>query len=154
MRKNLKVILDTNIFLYSLSDDYESACVKIANLIEFKKIDILFSQDTFGELIYVVKHWSRKNIDNKNDRIKLLHHFVDLFYNSLSLNTANVSCPKISDQSDEMFIKIALKGGAEYIISDDEESGMHSNSEIEKLGIKVVKANEFIEIFNNQEQVS
>lgn len=154
MRKNLKVVLDTNIFLYSLSDNYESSCVKITNLIATKKLDVLFAQDTFGELIYMVKHWSRKNLNNKSDRLELLRNFVDLFYNSLSLNTSSVSCPKIVDPSDEMFVKIALKGNVDYLISDDEESKMHINDEIKKLGIRVVKADEFIKIFNGIEQVS
>lgn len=154
MRKNLKTVIDTNVFLYSLSDEHESACVQIANLIDEKRLDVLFSQDTFGELIYMVKHWSRKNLDNKIDRLELLHDFVDLFYNSLSLNTTKISCPEIIDKSDEMFFKIALKGNADYLISDDEESGMHSSDEIKKLGIKVVKSTEFIKIYNQQEQVS
>lgn len=154
MRRNLKVVLDTNIFLYSLSDNYESSCVKITNLIDTRKLDVLFAQDTFGELIYMVKHWSRKNLNNKTDRLNLLHSFVDLFYNSLSLNTSTISCPKIVDPSDEMFIKIALKGKVDYLISDDEESKMHINNEIKKLGIKVVKADEFIKIYNQLEKVS
>lgn len=84
----------------------------------------------------------------------MLHNFVDLFYNSLSLNTKDVKCPSIKDKSDEMFLKCAIKGKADYLITDDGEHGMHANEEIKKLGIKVVKSTEFIEIYEKETKVT
>jgi putative PIN family toxin of toxin-antitoxin system len=152
--KKLNLVVDTQVFIYGLSDNYESACVKLLDLIDKGEISICFAQDTFGELIYVLKHWSRKNIDKTSDRLNLLHHFVDLFYNSMSYNTKDIKCPSVSDPTDEMFLKCAIASKADYLISDDEQHGMHSNEEIKKIGVKVVKSNEFIELYNSKKNLS
>jgi len=143
MNRKLNLVVDTNIFINALSDEYNTSCIKILNLIENNKVNIIFAQDTFGELIYMLKHWSRKNIANKKDRLVLLHNFVDLFYNSLSVNTKRINCPKINDKFDEMFIKCAIKGNVDYLISDDLRSGMHG---LNDFGFKVITSDGFVKL--------
>jgi predicted nucleic acid-binding protein len=44
-----------------------------------------------------------------------------------------------------MFLKTAFKGEAEYLISNDLESGMHY---VDNSGIKVVNSEDFVEFYD------
>ena len=144
INNKLTVVVDTNVIIYALSHSKENSNTKILELIESKKINVIFSQDTFGELIYLLKIWSRKNIPTKNDRLGLLHDFVDLFYNSLSYNTTETICPTCNDKTDDMLLRCATQGNADYLITQDFKSGMHT---LKGLNFKVVTSDEFIKLF-------
>ena len=141
-----KTVVDTNIFISGLSSAENDSCTKILNLIEKERINVLFAQDTFGELIYVAKHFVRKFLNSKKEKMEVLNNLVELFYKSLSINTVGYESPKCLDKYDDMFIKCALAGNADYLITDDFKSGMHS---IEFDTLKVVSSGEFIDIWND-----
>lgn len=141
MGSRLKVVIDTNIFINSwfFNDQHSN---KIIDLIDNRKLQLLFAQDTIGELIYIVKNFARHHIDDANDRILMLHNVAELFYYSTSVNTSNVEFIGSNDPYDDMFLKCAIKGEADYFISDDFKHGMHNNEDI-----KVVSSEEFINIY-------
>jgi len=146
MRNRLKIVVDTNIFidgLFSLEEDNNKYCVKIINMINSKKFYLLFSQDTIGELIYVAKNFARHNISNIGDRVSLLKYLTELFYFSKSVNTSHTISPEINDKYDDMFLKCAVRGKVNYLISDDFKSGMHN---IDKFGFKVLNSKDFCEM--------
>jgi len=141
LKNKPKVVVDTNIFidgLFSFEDN--EYCVKIMNMIDNNQLRLLFAQDTIGELIYVVKNFARHNIDNVKERIILLQNIVQSFYYSTSVNTSHTKSPEINDKYDSMFLKCAIEGKTDYLISDDLSSGMH---EFEELGFKVMNAKDF-----------
>jgi len=140
MRNKLSVVVDTNIFLNSWFDD-DKYCNHIIDLISNRKLKLLFSQDTIGELIYVVKKFAVKNMSSQKPRIALLNFVTELFYWAESVDTSNTKCPKLNDPYDEMFLKCAIEEHADYIISEDVASGMHK---VELEGIKILKAKEFV----------
>jgi len=50
-----------------------------------------------------------------------------------------------------MFLKCAMKGKANYLISDDFKSGMHN---IDSLGFKVLSAKDFCEMVKDENEKS
>jgi len=60
------------------------------------------------------------------------------------VNTSNTISPEINDKYDDMFLKCAIEGNAEYLISDDLNSGMH---DVEGLGFKILNAKDFCMFF-------
>lgn len=92
----IKAVVDTNVFIGGLFRDQESANM-ILEMIEDNRIQLYFSQQTIGELIYLIKNFARHNIDNIDEQIELLHSVVELFYYSMSINTLDVDCPKTKD---------------------------------------------------------
>ena len=142
----LKAVVDTNIFIDGLfsSDESKKYCVKIIEMIDNKKIQLLFAQDTIGELVYVIKNFTRHNIDDIKERISILQYLMELFYYSTSINTKDAICPEINDKYDYMFLKTAITGNAEYLISDDLKSGMHN---VKNLGFKILNAKDFCMLF-------
>ncbi|WP_286909335.1 putative toxin-antitoxin system toxin component, PIN family [Clostridium sp. UBA1652] len=141
-----KVVLDTNIFIngWFYPDKYES-CDKIMELIEHRRIQLLFAQDTIGELIYLTKNFCRYNLSDVKDRIEMLKELMELFYYSTSINTSETRNIKIFDSYDEMFVKCAIEGKADYLISDDIRSGMLEIKE----NFKTMTSTQFIEYFYN-----
>ncbi|WP_429652912.1 PIN domain-containing protein [Aeribacillus composti] len=75
--------------------------------------------DLFG------KNFARHNIDDVSERILLLKGIAELFYHSLSINTMNYKIESSNDKYDDMFLKCALKGNADYLITDDMQHGLH-----------------------------
>ena len=149
MKNRLKIVVDTNIFidgLLSFEEENNKYCVKIINMINSKQFYLLFSQDTIGELVYVAKNFARHNISNIYDRVSLLQYLIELFYFSKSVNTSHTISPEINDKYDDMFLKCAIEGQADYLISDDFKSGMHS---IDELGFKVMNARGFCKMIES-----
>jgi len=143
-----KIVLDTNIFINGLfSSEEDNEYIKIMNMVDNKQIYLLFSQDTIGELVYVAKNFARHNIIDIKNRILLLQYIMESFYYSTSVNTINTITPEINDKYDDMFLKCAMKGKANYLISDDFKSGMHN---IDSLGFKVLSAKDFCEMIENE----
>ena len=147
MKNKPKVVIDTNIFidgLFSYKEVDNEYCIKVIDLIDNRKILLLFAQDTIGELVYIAKNFARYNFNNIKDRISLLNYLIELFYHSTSVNTSNTISPEINDKYDDMFLKCAIEGNAEYLISDDLNSGMH---DVEGLGFKILNAKDFCMLF-------
>lgn len=150
MNKIINAVVDTNIFINGLffSSKYEN-CAKILDYIDDGKIRPMFSQETIGELVYLVKNFARYNLDTEIERIAYLNGIMDLFYYGHSVNTENTLCPNIKDKNDIMFLKIAYEKPIDFIITNDKKSGLF---EIENQN--VVTANEFINELNVKRQVA
>jgi len=141
-----RVVIDTNIFLNSWIDDFGS-CNYILELIFINRLRLLFSQDTIGELIYVAKKYAIKNMSSDKSRIPFMQKLAEMFYLATSVDTSDTLCPKINDIYDEMFLKCAIEGKANYLISNDFRSGMHVLGTNNKNDIKIVSSQEFIKMY-------
>jgi len=143
MKIKPKVVIDTNIFIKGWYGKHKH-CNAIMNMIENRKLQLLFSQDTVGELVYIIKGFARRVYDVKSDAINDLKDIMVLFYYGTSINTKDTISPEINDKYDDMFLKCAIEGNAEYLISDDLNSGMH---DVEGLGFKILNAKDFCMLF-------
>jgi len=141
--QRLKVVIDTNIFInaWYFGNKY---CNTIMDMIDDRKLQLLFSQDTIGELVYIIKGFARKYNDVKSDAINDLKDIMVLFYYGTSINTKDTISPEINDKYDDMFLKCAIEGNADYLISDDLNSGMH---DVKDLGFKILNAKDFCMLF-------
>jgi len=74
----------------------------------------------------------------------MLQGVMELFYYCTSVNTMNTASPIILDKYDDMFLKCAIEGNADYLVFDDFKSGMHV---VENINFKVVSSDKFIELF-------
>jgi len=139
MKIKKKVVIDTNIFIKGWYSE-DNNCNTIMDMIDNRQLQLLFSQDTIGELVYIVKGFARRVYDVKSDAINDLKDIMELFYYGTTVNTKDTKSPEINDKYDDMFLKCAIEGKTDYLISDDLSSGMH---EIEELGFKVMNAKDF-----------
>lgn len=145
MKNNkLKVVIDTNIFIKGWFFDSNPYCNKIMDLIDQRILQLLFAQDTIGELIYISKNFARYNIDNVQQRIMFLHQIGTLFYYSTSVNTIDTQVKPSDDPYDDMFLKCAIEGEADCIISDDFKHGLHKRQDLK---FKVLNSEDFVKYY-------
>lgn len=145
MRNRPKAVIDTNIFISGWFGD-NVHCQSVLEMIYDRKIQLLFSQDTIGELVYITKNAVRHSMDDVNQRLTFLCHLMELFYYSTSINTVNVGDKiqiKCDDPYDDMLLECAYYGKANFLVSDDFRSGMHR---IEIKGLDIVSSQEFVNI--------
>lgn len=150
MRNNkIKIIIDTNVFVNGIIfADKHLDCTKLLQLIgdaiDTNKAELVFSQDTIGELIYVMKNMVKHNVDSIEQQLEFLHSIIDLIYISYAVNTSNTKLKvECLDSTDNMFLKCAIQSKANYIISNDIKSGLHKIKD----KFKVVTASQFIDLF-------
>jgi putative PIN family toxin of toxin-antitoxin system len=143
----IKIIIDTNIFIngWFFQSKYID-CYKIMTLIDKNEFQLIFAQDTIGELVYLTKIFVRHNVKFQKDRMNILNNIMTLFYHGTSVNTMDTISPKINDKYDVMFVKCAIESKANYIISDDYKSGMHI---MEGLSFKVLDSKQFVQEYNS-----
>jgi len=157
MRNNkTKIVVDTNVFINSMifpkknEKDLE-AMTLLYKLMRNYKIELVFSQDTIGELIYNMKNKILHNIKEMDEQIDSINTIADLFLYSYSVNTSSTITEKCKDPRDDMFIECGVRGRADYIMTNDYESGMFN---ITQYKFKVLNCDEFIEIFGDKDEVA
>jgi predicted nucleic acid-binding protein len=84
--EKIKVVVDTNVFIHGMSHRNINS-VKILKLIEQRRLELFFSQETIGELVWIMKNFVRHNIDDRKTRITVLQNLMTLFYYGKSVNT-------------------------------------------------------------------
>jgi putative PIN family toxin of toxin-antitoxin system len=153
MRNNkTKMVIDTNVFVnsmifpYEYTDDTDTLDL-LLTLIGNDKIELVFSQDTIGELLYIMKN-KIKHYINKEKHLSYMNKLMTIFYYSYSVNTENTNAPKCQDAKDDMFLKCVIQSHASYLISNDFKSGM---SVVQGLNCKVLSSNQFVELYNNNQ---
>lgn len=152
MSEKPKVVFDTNIFVNGTfySDSHED-CSKIIDWIKAKKFKVLFSQDTIGELLYVMKIRSNIVFQMTCDKLNVLKWITELFFFSKSIDTRKTDCSELHDKSDAIFLKCAIEGEADYLVSNDTKSGLHK---IKNEKIKIITSKEFVELLGTEEKQS
>jgi len=157
MRNNkTKIVVDTNVFINSMifpkKHKKDLKAMKILfDLVEIDKVELVFSQDTIGELIYNMKNKILHNIKEMDEQIIAINTIADIFLYSYSVNTSSTITEKCKDPRDDMFIECGVKGRANYIMTNDYESGMFA---ITQYDLKVLNCDEFIEIFGDKDEVA
>lgn len=106
----VKVVVDTNVFIYgtipSILNKYDSDTIDIlSRLLNMDKIELVFSQDTIGELIYITKNIVKHCIKDINKQELYMCKIVLLFLEGYSVNVSHTKAPRCSDPNDNMFLK-------------------------------------------------
>ncbi|MET1250005.1 putative toxin-antitoxin system toxin component, PIN family [Sporolactobacillus sp. STCC-11] len=120
-----KIIVDTNVFIHYFFDGDEASSYLIDHIDDFGRF--LFSHNTIGELLYILKKISHDYHFTNEDIEAILHSAVDMFLYGKSVSTKLINVdelPVIRDHDDQMFIELAYAGNADYIISYDKRSGL------------------------------
>ncbi|MBU0614684.1 MAG: putative toxin-antitoxin system toxin component, PIN family [Nanoarchaeota archaeon] len=136
----IKVTLDTNILISGTFWNGDS--FKIMNLIDNKKIESILSKEIIKEYIMVM------DSDEIAEKVEHKDLVVSKVIQKVMTNSKIVD-PKrkihlvIDDPDDDKFIETAVEGRVDYIISNDK----HLLKIKEFEGIKIVKADEFLNIF-------
>lgn len=74
MRKKIRIVVDTNIFINSWFSSKHLYCDAVIDLISKNEAQLLFSQDTIGELFYVIKNIVLHLFDDNKDRLEYLYY--------------------------------------------------------------------------------
>lgn len=152
MNDKLNIILDTNIFYNGIFQKKNNPyCSKIMKWVENDKFNLVFAQDTFGELSWKLKTSIQFFIKDESQRIQLLKDIMELFYHSITINTVDKIAPTCNDKNDNMFLKLAIGDEInnikiDYLVTDDYSSGMHK---IIDDRFKVLDSKQFVDVFYN-----
>jgi len=142
--KKLRLIVDTNIFVRSLFfQKMYFHCKTLVDILKDENIDLVFTQDTVGELFYMVKTFIQINKVNYDDGLIIMNKISKIFYNSIIVNTRDTIAPKCEDAFDDMFLKCYVESHADYIITDDFKSRMNNIP-----NIKVLESKDFMQKFS------
>ncbi|MDR3599365.1 MAG: hypothetical protein P4L49_02600 [Desulfosporosinus sp.] len=76
-------------------------------------------------MFYVIKNIVLHLFADKKERLEYLYSLSLIFLDSISVNTLEIKCLKLNDPFDEMFLKTAIKGEADYIVRNDFRSGIY-----------------------------
>lgn len=133
----MRIVIDTNIFIIALIG---KGSPKLSEWLADKKFILLFSEESYSELIEVIKRPKFKNIFT-SDRIITL---FDLLENIIEIIEVKSNTDICRDKKDNFLLNLANDGYADYLITEDLDL-----LEIKKhFKTKIVKYKQFInEVF-------
>lgn len=112
--KPIKIVLDTNIFVYFLISGQYS---RLDKRLKSGQARLLFSEELISEFIQVVlrpkfkKYFSEKDIYNLLDEIQNYADFIEV-------NSHISSC---RDEKDNFLLALCVDGNADFLITGDED---------------------------------
>ncbi|WP_310993394.1 putative toxin-antitoxin system toxin component, PIN family [Aequorivita marina] len=112
--KNKKIILDTNLWISFLISKKFS---QIDELIEKRKILLIFSNELLEEFIDVVSRPKFKKYFSKNDVEKILEYF-DQFGELVKVKSDIKIC---RDEKDNFLLNLSVDSEADYLITGDKD---------------------------------
>jgi len=112
--KNRKIILDTNLWISFLISDKLN---QLEELIEYKKVTLIFSIELVQEFIDVVGRPKFKKYFSKKDVEKVLQYF-DQFGELVEVKSEIEIC---RDEKDNFLLDLAVESKANYLITGDKD---------------------------------
>jgi len=140
----LKIVIDTNVFI-SATITEEGKPAQIVKAWREKKLEVIISPEILKEIGQVVFRHKIKKISFWTEKeryqfIEDLARICILTPGSLELKQA------VKHTQDRKFLVAAIEGKADYIVSGDR----HLRDLGAYKGIKIVSANEFLQILENR----
>lgn len=138
MENRLRIVLDTNVFLVSLAENYKYHVIFKAIL--ENKFDLFVSNEILTEYQEVIQ--SRYGLTKTDAALDFL----------LLLSNVNQITPYFNwqlierDKDDNKFVDCALAANCDFLVTNDKHFNILKEVEFPKL--KTIKAEEFIEILN------
>lgn len=112
--KSKRVILDTNLWIsFLISQNF----TEIDQLLEDKRIVLIFSYESLEEFIEVVRRPKFKKFFSKNDVEKLLNIF-DQYADFVKVASKVIMC---RDPKDNFLLNLAIDGKADYLVTGDKD---------------------------------
>ena len=141
------VILDTNIFATYWFEEDENCNYIFDEILYKRKIQLLFSQETIGELMYSIKNLLNKYKVSSRDSEDMLKEIAYFFYYAKSVNTKYVTVNFCNDPDDNIFLECAIVGNADFLISNDIDSGIHK---YRHNGLRILTPKEFVDVWKTE----
>jgi putative PIN family toxin of toxin-antitoxin system len=112
--RSKKMILDTNLWIsFLISKKFNS----IDNLIENKKITLIFSDELISEFVEVVNRPKFEKYFSKNDIEKILDYF-DQYGKLIKVKSDIKIC---RDEKDNFLLNLSIDSKADYLITGDND---------------------------------
>jgi len=112
--RSKKIILDTNLWIsFLISKKFNS----IDNLIENKKITLIFSDELISEFVEVVNRPKFEKYFSKNDIEKILDYFDQ--YGKLVKVKSDIKICR--DEKDNFLLNLSIDSKADYLITGDND---------------------------------
>ena len=139
MPNNLRVVIDTNVFISSF---FGGVPREIINLWKDGEIVLCLSQSIVEEYIEVL---NRLGLKDKKELLKVTRLFAEGYNSVFAANTPELKVVK-NDPDDNKFIECAVELESRVIVSGDNHL-----KEIKKyIDIEIISPREFIERFGGQ----
>ena len=140
-----KIIVDTNVFIDGFFSLEETSSSKILRELDSNDSRLVFSLETIGELLYILKRHCNSLEMESEDAIEILTEAVTLFYQGKSINTRRTKSPvQAKDADDQMFIDAAFESSADFIITFDKKSGL-LDIDLDKVNFKCFTPEDYLE---------
>ena len=138
-----KLVIDTCVFVEGFIGMEESSSSILLDEIDKNGSRYIFSMDTVGELLYILKkECNSVHFEFEQTNI-ILTTAVTFFQNGKSINTRRTVSPfRATDPDDQMFIDAAYEAGATHIITLDKKSGI---LQLEDTPFKCMTPDEYLE---------
>lgn len=140
MKSNLKIVLDTNVFLVSLASGYKLHW--IFNSLLKGTFDICISNEIITEYHEVIsKRYSIEKTESTLDFLLLLPNvkFIDPFFNWNLIE---------QDKDDNKFVDCAIAASADFIVSNDRHFDILSSIAFPKISVLTSEA--FEQLYKEQ----
>lgn len=112
--RNKKIILDTNLWISFL---ITKKLLEIDNLIENKKITLIFSDELIAEFVEVVHRPKFEKYFSKEDIEKIFNYF-DQFGKLIKVKSDIHIC---RDEKDNFLLNLSVDSKADYLITGDSD---------------------------------
>jgi len=139
MPDNLRVVIDTNVFISSF---FGGVPREIIDLWKNGKIILCLSQSIFEEYIEVL---NRLGLKNRQELLKLTKLFAEGYNSVFAVDTPRIKIVK-DDPDDNKFIECAVELESKVIISGDK----HLKEVKKYIDIEIMSPREFIDRFDGQ----
>ena len=112
--RSKKIILDTNLWIsFLISKKFNS----IDNLIENKKITLIFSDELISEFVEVVNRPKFEKYFSKND-IEIILDYFDQYGKLIKVKSDIKIC---RDEKDNFLLNLSIDSKADYLITGDND---------------------------------
>ena len=135
---NLKVILDTNVFIVSILPHHKYFW--IYQTLRQKEYDLLISNEILSE--YYEKLTEKYDLENTNNAIEVLLTSTNVHLISPSYRFTLIK----DDPDDDKFVDCAVSGNADFIVSHDKHFDILKSIAFPK--VNVIKIPEFKDILD------
>lgn len=139
MKNNLKIIIDTNIWIHFLISKKYGTLEKI---IFEKKCTLIFSSELFDEFLEVINRPKFSKLFSQKDLIALLEvieEYADFMEVKSNINVCR-------DHKDNFLLSLAKDAKADFLITGDNDLLVLSPFET----TKIITINDFINLESNQ----
>jgi putative PIN family toxin of toxin-antitoxin system len=115
------IVLDTSVIITAFTGTKSSYSAQVIQQFNTKKIQLASSLLVLKELKNTIAKDKIKQLPKLD--LRNLARFVAVYqYNSIFFDTDNINLPIQSrDKNDNMFLELAIKSGADYLISLDKD---------------------------------